>query len=126
MPCISSLIVKLLMGSALMILTQVLLLQDILMAGIEGSGPIRLGSNSAQIPVLLAKTKPQAFERPQQEAAKNLAPSSAAPAAQSTATPTSTAAPHNLQLQVSLSSSADFQPHLLEWLSYSAPLLGPL
>ena len=73
--------------------------QDILMAGIEGSGPIRLGSNSAQIPILLAKTKAQAFDKPPQEAAKNLAPGTSA-AAQSAAVSASTAAPQNMQLQV--------------------------
>lgn len=70
------------------------------MAGIEGSGPIRLGSNSAQIPILLAKTKAQAFDKPPQEAAKNSAPGTTA-AQQSAAVPASAAAPQNMQLQVS-------------------------
>ena len=70
------------------------------MAGIEGSGPIRLGSNSAQIPVLLAKTKPQAFDRPQQEAAKTQAGANAA-APQATASTVQVAGPHNPQMHVS-------------------------
>ena len=74
------------------------------MAGIEGSGPIRLGSNSAQIPILLAKTKAPAFDKPQQEAAKNPPPGTTA-APQTAAVPASTAAPQNMQLQVAISIS---------------------
>ncbi len=81
------------------------------MAGIDGSGPIRLGSNSAQIPILLAKTKPQAFDKPQQEAAKNPPPGTSTP--QTAAVPASTAAAQNLQLQVILQL---LYPHLLKQL----------
>lgn len=66
------------------------------MAGIEGSGPIRLGSNSAQLPVLLAKTKPLVHDRPPQEAAKNVPTTN--PQAQSSALPASN--PGTLALQV--------------------------
>ena len=69
------------------------------MAGIEGSGPIRLGSNSAQVPILLAKTKAPAFDKPQQEAGKNLPPGTTA-SPQTAAVPASTAASQNMQLQV--------------------------
>ena len=71
------------------------------MAGIEGSGPIRLGSNSAQIPIFLAKTKVPAFDKPQQETGKNPPPGTAAPP-HTAAVPASTAGPQNMQLQVSI------------------------
>lgn len=95
------------------------------MAGIDGSGPIRLGSNSAQIPVLLAKTKPQPYDRPQQEAVKNLPTSAAAANAtpQSSALPaTTTSGPANaLQMQVKF--GANLQSRGIE-LGLIGPVLG--
>lgn len=70
------------------------------MAGIEGSGPIRLGSNSAQIPILLAKTKPQTFDRAQQEAMKSQSGVNPA-ASQAAAANLPASGSHNLQMHVS-------------------------